>query len=139
MKSTVQNRPCVKKIPNTVYNVHKLNCKKLKMTAVLFNKRKLLSLKRTACPEIFDYHQILFYCEECVRIAAQSYDQHKFLSANEAQKSFRFSLLRWKETESFQYLIDLKKSSDNQKKIFCPELVKSSSDWFPDSDWRFPP
>ena len=45
------------------------------MTAVLFNKRKLLSPKRTACPEIFDYHQILFYCEECVRIAAQSYEQ----------------------------------------------------------------
>ena len=60
--------------------------------------------------------------------------KHKFLSANEAQKSFRFSLLRWKETESFQYLIDLKKSSDNKKKLFCPELVKSSSDWFPDFD-----
>lgn len=111
------------------------------MTAVLFNKRKLLSLKRTACPEIFDYHQILFYCEECVRIAAQSYEhkKHKFLSANEAQKSFLYSLLRWKETESFQYLIDLKKSSYNKKKLFCPELVKSSSDWFPDFDWRFPP
>lgn len=45
------------------------------MTAVLFNKRKLLPLKRTACSEIFDYHQILFYCEESVRIAAQSYEQ----------------------------------------------------------------
>ena len=48
--------------------------------------------------------------------------KHKFLSANEAQKSFRFSLLRWKETESFQYLIDLKKSSDNKKNFFVLNL-----------------
>ena len=60
------------------------------MTAVLFNKRKLLSLKRTACPEIFDYHQILFYCEESVRIAAQSYEQTKISFGEWGAEKFSF-------------------------------------------------
>lgn len=81
------------------------------MTAVLFNKRKLLSLKRTACPEIFDYHQILFYCEECVRIAAQSYEQTQISFGEWGAEKFSFFFTKVKRDRKLPIL-------DRSGKIF---------------------
>ena len=81
------------------------------MTAVLFSKRKLLSLKRTACPEIFDYHQILFYCEECVRIAAQFYEQTQISFGEWGAEKFSFFFTKVKRDRKLPIL-------DRSEKIF---------------------